>query len=197
MAERPSWFEYNSNMPNPVGTYRKHFNITSDCLTAHNVYVRFNGVGHGFYLWVNGQRVGYSEDSYVPAEFDITKYLVEGDNVMALQVYRFTSGSFLECQDYWRLTGIQRHCFIWAAPKTTVGRYLKFVAKSEINGNPWTSAAEIGIQAESYTTAIQQVAADKQQNIAVLYDLNGRRINGHLANQPKGIYISNGHKVVK
>ena len=227
-------------------------NITSDCLTGHNVYVRFNGVGHGFYLWVNGQRVGYSEDSYVPAEFDITKYLVEGDNVMALQVYRFTSGSFLECQDYWRLTGIQRHCFIWAAPKTqirdyffttdldnqyvnakanvkvtvenayllsegnlleakimngntmvaklttpTVGRYLKFVAKSEINGNPWTSAAEIGIQAESYTTAIQQVEVDKQQNTAVVYDLNGRRINGHLAHQPKGIYISNGHKVVK
>ena len=123
MAERPSWFEYNSNMPNPVGTYRKHFNITSDCLTGHNVYVRFNGVGHGFYLWVNGQRVGYSEDSYVPAEFDITKYLVEGDNVMALQVYRFTSGSFLECQDYWRLTGIQRHCFIWAAPKTQIRDY--------------------------------------------------------------------------
>ena len=123
MAERPSWFEYNSNMPNPVGTYRKHFNMTSDCLTGHNVYVRFNGVGHGFYLWVNGQRVGYSEDSYVPAEFDITKYLVEGDNVMALQVYRFTSGSFLECQDYWRLTGIQRHCFIWAAPKTQIRDY--------------------------------------------------------------------------
>lgn len=123
MAERPSWFEYNSNMPNPVGTYRKHFNITSDCLTGHNVYVRFNGVGHGFYLWVNGQRVGYSEDSYVPAEFDITKYLIEGDNVMALQVYRFTSGSFLECQDYWRLTGIQRHCFIWAAPKTQIRDY--------------------------------------------------------------------------
>ena len=123
MAERPSWYEYNSNMPNPVGTYRKHFNMTSDCLTGHNVYVRFNGVGHGFYLWVNGQRVGYSEDSYVPAEFDITKYLVEGDNVMALQVYRFTSGSFLECQDYWRLTGIQRHCFIWAAPKTQIRDY--------------------------------------------------------------------------
>ena len=123
MADRPSWFTYNSSMPNPVGTYRRHFQITADCLTGHNVYVRFNGVGHGFYLWVNGQRVGYSEDSYVPAEFDITQYLVEGDNVMALQVYRFTSGSFLECQDYWRLTGIQRHCFIWAAPKTQIRDY--------------------------------------------------------------------------
>ena len=123
MAERPSWFSYNSSMPNPVGTYRRHFTITADCLAGHNVYVRFNGVGHGFYLWVNGQRVGYSEDSYVPAEFNITDYLVEGDNIMALQVYRFTSGSFLECQDYWRLTGIQRHCFIYAAPKTQIRDY--------------------------------------------------------------------------
>ena len=123
MADRPGWFTYNSNMPNPVGTYRRHFNITADCLNGHDVYVRFNGVGHGFYLWVNGQRVGYSEDSYVPAEFNITDYLVEGDNTMALQVYRFTSGSFLECQDYWRLTGIQRHCFIWAAPKTQIRDY--------------------------------------------------------------------------
>ena len=123
MATRPDWYTYNSSMPNPVGTYRRHFTMTADWLQGHNVYVRFNGVGHGFYLWVNGQRVGYSEDSYVPAEFDITKYLVEGDNVMALQVYRFTSGSFLECQDYWRLTGIQRHCFLWAAPKVQIRDY--------------------------------------------------------------------------
>ena len=59
----------------------------------------------------------------MPAEFDITNYLTEGDNVMALQVYRFTSGSFLECQDYWRLTGIQRHCFLWAAPKAQIRDY--------------------------------------------------------------------------
>ena len=123
MADRPGWFSYNNNMKNPVGTYRKTFSITADELAGHDIFVRFNGVGHGFYLWVNGQRVGYSEDSYVPAEFNITKYLVEGDNVMALQVYRFTSGSFLECQDYWRLTGIQRHCFIWAAPKVRISDY--------------------------------------------------------------------------
>lgn len=123
MADRPGWFSYNNNMKNPVGTYRKKFNITADELAGHDIFVRFNGVGHGFYLWVNGQRVGYSEDSYVPAEFNITNYLVEGDNVMALQVYRFTSGSFLECQDYWRLTGIQRHCFIWAAPKVRISDY--------------------------------------------------------------------------
>ena len=122
MAERPSWFTYNSSMPNPVGTYRRTFTVPSEW-AGLDVYVRFNGVGHGYYLWVNGQRVGYSEDSYLPSEFNITPYLVEGENSMALQVYRFTSGSFLECQDYWRLTGIQRHCFLWAAPKVKISDF--------------------------------------------------------------------------
>ena len=123
MADRPGWFTYNSNMPNPVGTYRRKFTITAEWLNGHDIYVRFNSVGHGYYLWINGQRVGYSEDSYLPSEFNITQYLVEGENTIALQVYRFTSGSFLECQDYWRLTGIHRHCFIWAAPKTQIRDY--------------------------------------------------------------------------
>lgn len=122
MASRPSWFTYNSNMPNPVGTYRRTFTIPASW-EGRDVYVRFNGVGHGYYLWINGQRIGYSEDSYVPSEFKITDYLVEGENSIALQVYRFTSGSFLECQDYWRLTGIQRHCFLWSAPKSQIRDY--------------------------------------------------------------------------
>ncbi len=143
MASRPGWFTYNSSMPNPVGTYRRHFTITADCLEGHDVFVRFNGVGHGFYLWVNGQRVGYSEDSYVPAEFNITSYLKEGDNVMALQVYRFTSGSFLECQDYWRLTGIQRHCFIWAAPKTQIRDYF---FTTTLTNNYTTAKANVKVQ---------------------------------------------------
>ena len=122
MANRPSWYTYNNSMPNPVGTYRRTFTIPSSW-TGRNIYVRFNGVGHGYYLWVNGQRVGYSEDSYLPSEFNITDYLTEGENSIALQVYRFTSGSFLECQDYWRLTGIQRHCFLWSAPKSQIRDY--------------------------------------------------------------------------
>lgn len=122
MADRPSWYSYNNSMPNPVGTYRRVFTIPNSW-KGRDVYVRFNGVGHGYYLWVNGQRVGYSEDSYLPSEFNITHYLTEGENTIALQVYRFTSGSFLECQDYWRLTGIQRHCFLWAAPKSQIRDY--------------------------------------------------------------------------
>ena len=122
MADRPSWFTYKDNMANPVGTYRRSFTIP-ESWKDRDVYVRFNSVGHGYYLWVNGERIGYSEDSYLPSEFNITKYLVEGENTIALQVYRFTSGSFLECQDYWRLTGIHRSCFLWAAPKSQIRDY--------------------------------------------------------------------------
>ena len=122
MAARPGYFTYSGTMTNPVGTYRRHFTLPEGW-TSRDVYARFNGVGHGYYLYVNGACVGYSEDSYTPSEFRITDYVHEGDNVISLQVYRFTSGSFLECQDYWRLTGIQRHCMLWSAPKTQIRDY--------------------------------------------------------------------------
>ena len=122
MADRPGWFTYKGDMTNPVGTYRRKFTIPEDW-KGRDIYVRFNGVGHGYYLWINGERVGYSEDSYLPSEFNITDYLKKGENTIALQVYRFTSGSFLECQDYWRLTGIHRPCFLWAAPKSQIRDY--------------------------------------------------------------------------
>ncbi|MCQ2197782.1 MAG: discoidin domain-containing protein [Bacteroidaceae bacterium] len=122
MAGRPGWFTYKDAMTNPVGTYRRKFTLPEEW-KDREVYARFNGVGHGYYLWINGKRIGYSEDSYTPSEFRITDYLKEGENVIALQVYRFTGGSFLECQDYWRLTGIQRHCMLWSAPKTQIRDY--------------------------------------------------------------------------
>ena len=131
MADRPSWFTYTGSKKNPVGTYRRHFTVPANW-KGRDVYVRFNSVGHGYYLWVNGKRVGYSEDSYLPSEFKITDYLVDGDNTLALQVYRFTSGSFLECQDYWRLTGIHRSCFLWSAPKSQIRDYF-FTTDLDVN----------------------------------------------------------------
>ena len=159
MADRPGWFTYNSSMPNPVGTYRRTF-IIPDSWAGRDIYVRFNSVGHGYYLWVNGQRVGYSEDSYLPSEFNITPYITEGENVMALQVYRFTSGSFLECQDYWRLTGIHRSCFLWAAPKSQIrdffftttfkSNYTNATAKVEVKAsiNPSVGGDNLSVEAK-------------------------------------------------
>ncbi|MCQ2289015.1 MAG: DUF4981 domain-containing protein [Muribaculaceae bacterium] len=115
-------YTYNADMPNPVGSYRRTFTLPKSW-KGRDVYVRSNGTGHGYYLWINGNMVGYSEDSYLPSEFNITRYLHPGENTIAVQVYRFTGGSFIEDQDYWRLTGIQRDIFLWSAPKTQIRDY--------------------------------------------------------------------------
>ena len=119
MADRPDWYSYNNKMKNPVGSYRREFTFPEEW-KGRDVMLRFNGAGHGYYVWVNGEFVGYAEDSYLPSEFDITDKLRSGKNNIAVRVYRFTSGSFLECQDYWRMTGITRDVYLWSAPKTRI-----------------------------------------------------------------------------
>lgn len=152
MASRPGWFTYQGSKDNPVGTYRRTFTLPADW-KDREVYARFNGVGHGYYLWINGKRMGYSEDSYTPSEFRITDYLKEGENVIALQVYRFTSGSFLECQDYWRLTGIQRHCMLWSAPKTQIRDYF-FTTDLDDNFVNAKASIEARLQGTSVSGAV-------------------------------------------
>lgn len=134
MAPRPADWQYNDNMKNPVGSYRRKF-MVPDNWKGRDVYVRFNGAGHGYYVWVNGKFTGYAEDSYLPSEFKITDYLQKGENTIAVQVYRFTSGSFIEDQDYFRLTGITRDVFLWSAPKVQIRDYfattqIDYAAKS-------------------------------------------------------------------
>ncbi|MDE6480310.1 MAG: DUF4981 domain-containing protein [Muribaculaceae bacterium] len=139
MANRPGWFTYNDNMKNPVGNYRRTFTVPKEW-DGRDVYVRFNGAGHGYYVWVNGKFAGYAEDSYLPSEFKITDLLQDGENTIAVQVYRFTSGSFLECQDYWRMTGITRDVFLWSAPKTQIRDYF---AKTTLTDNYTNSTVDI------------------------------------------------------
>ena len=76
----------------------------------------FEGVDSNLTLWVNGQEVGYSEDSRLPAEFDITSYVRPGENQIAAQVMRYCDGSYLECQDFWRMSGIQRDVILYSKP---------------------------------------------------------------------------------
>lgn len=114
-------YTYNSKLRNPVGSYRRDFTLPD--WDGRDVYIRLNGAGHGYYLWINGKQVGYAEDSYLPSEFNITDYVQEGNNQVAVQAYRFTSGSFLECQDFWRFSGIHRDVFVWSAPKTQIRDY--------------------------------------------------------------------------
>ena len=98
---------------NPVGSYRRTFTVPEDW-DGRQIYLHFAGVSSAFYLWVNGQEVGYSQGSRTPAEFNISEFLVPGDNIVALEVYRYSDGSYLECQDFWRISGIFRDVFLYS-----------------------------------------------------------------------------------
>ncbi|MHB8133177.1 MAG: glycoside hydrolase family 2 TIM barrel-domain containing protein [Anaerolineaceae bacterium] len=104
---------------NPVGAYRRHFNISQEWMDRE-VYIQFEGVCSAFYLWVNGQFVGYSQDSMLPAEYYLSPYLKEGDNLIALEVFRYSDGSYLENQDMWFLSGIFRPVRLIARSKICI-----------------------------------------------------------------------------
>ncbi len=128
MDPAPENFTAHKN-PNPVGSYRRDFEIPADW-DRREVIIHFAGVKSAFYIWVNGQKVGYSQGSMTPAEFDITKYLVPGKNVLAAEVYRWSDGSYLEDQDFWRLSGIFRDVYLYSVPKIHLW---DFNLKSEFN----------------------------------------------------------------
>ena len=133
MATRPNDYTYNESMKNPVGCYRRTFTLPEEWM-GRKTFIRFNGAGHGYYVWVNGHFVGYAEDSYLPSDFDVTAYVREGENNVSVQVYRFTSGSFLECQDYWRLTGITRDVYLWSAPEQRIGDFFYYTTSLSASG---------------------------------------------------------------
>ncbi|MBN2280041.1 MAG: DUF4981 domain-containing protein [Candidatus Marinimicrobia bacterium] len=104
---------------NPIGNYRTWFEVPEDW-DNRQIFIHFGAVKSAFYLWVNGKLVGYSEGSKTPAEFDITKYISPGQNLLALQVYRWSDGSYLECQDFWRISGIERDVYLTSTPKVRI-----------------------------------------------------------------------------
>ena len=121
--------EFKSNPPyaptefNPVGQYIHEFDAPK-AWKGQNVYLKIGAVKSAMYLWINGQFVGYSEDSKTPAEFDITPYINIGKtNKLALEVYRFSDGSYLEAQDFWRMSGITRDVVLYAKPKLNIYDY--------------------------------------------------------------------------
>ncbi len=107
---------------NSVGSYRTTFNVP-DTWQGKQLFLHFAGVQSAMYVWVNGQRVGYSEDSMTPAEFNITEYVQSGSNTLAVQVINWSDGSYLEDQDFWRMSGIFRDVFLFATPAVHLRDY--------------------------------------------------------------------------
>ena len=100
---------------NPVGQYVQTFKVPEEW-KDQPVYINFQGVESAFYVWLNGDLVGYSEDTFTPAEFDLTPYLIDGENKLAVEVYRWSDASWLEDQDFWRMSGIFRDVYLYSTP---------------------------------------------------------------------------------
>ena len=123
----PYPFSYSSNpnppdIPdnyNPVGSYKRFFNIP-ESWTPKDVIIHLGAVKSAFFIWINGTKVGYSQDSKLPSEFNITPYIKKGINEISLEVYRWCDGSYLEDQDFWRLSGIERDIYLFTKEKFTI-----------------------------------------------------------------------------
>jgi beta-galactosidase len=149
---------------NPVGSYRRDFDLPAEW-TGRQVFLTFDGVDSGFFLWINGVKVGFSVNSRNAAEFDITKYVKPGKNMVAVEVYRFTSGTWLEDQDMWRLSGIFRNVTIWSAPQEHIR---DFFVRTDLDNQYRDATVEINAKIKNYGT--KAVKATKIS--AILYDGN-------------------------
>ena len=150
---------------NPTGCYYREFELPPHC-AGREVYLCFEGVETSYWLWVNGKFAGYAEDSKLPSEFNITDFLSEGENAVALKVARWAKSSYLEDQDYWHLSGIHRDVRLISKPKLHIADYqIKAVPEINKNGNTASFTADVTISpAEGF--------ADCAVNVT-LYDQNG------------------------
>ncbi|MFT7030537.1 MAG: beta-galactosidase [Marinoscillum sp.] len=144
---------------NPVGSYKRKFSIPSGWADKQ-VFIQFGGVNSAFYLWVNGQKVGYSEGSKTPAEFDITKYVKAGENYIAVEVYRWCDGSYLEDQDFWRLSGIERDVTLYATEKVRLENVIAIGSLDKETYNIGELSVEIS--AKVHTSKHDQLSATIQ-----------------------------------
>jgi len=147
---------------NPVGSYRRDFEVPAEW-KGRRIFMSFDGVDAGFFLWVNGEKVGYSVNSRNAAEFDITQYVKPGKNMVAVEVYRYVTGSYLEDQDMWRLSGIFRNVTIWSSPQQHIR---DFFVRTDLDDQYRNAVVEVIAKVKNYGAK-----AVKGSTIsAVLYD---------------------------
>ena len=115
--DNPPYIAMKNNLYNSVSSFRRNFTLPS-AWTDKRIFLHFDGIYSGAYVWVNGQKVGYTQGANNDAEFDVTSYVRQGDNNISVQVFRFTDGSYLEGQDMWHMSGIHRDVYMFATPKT-------------------------------------------------------------------------------
>ena len=161
------WTAYENR--NPVGSYVTFVDVTKEMLSK-NLILHFGGVHSAFYVWVNGQKVGYSQNSMSPAEFDVTKYMRDGSNKLAVEVYRWSDGSYLEDQDMWRLSGIFREVQLWVRP-------LVHIADYHVTAVPNAEFSQATVTAD---ISVCNTGRQRVKDIKVVFTIDGRMKEGFL-----------------
>ena len=157
---------------NPVASYVKYFTLPEG-FVKNGLYISFQGVESGFALWLNGSYVGYSEDSFTPSEFDLTPYVKEGENKLALKVFKWTSSSWCEDQDFYRFSGIFRSVYLYTMPKVHVyDLKVQPVVEESLESADLVLDMEICGKVET----VEKSADDaKMQNVSAKITLTGSR----------------------
>lgn len=154
---------------NPVGTYRTEIAVP-ESFKGKKVYIHFGAVKSFFYIWLNGKYVGFSKDSKTPAEFDLSPYLQNGTNILAMQVFRWSDGSYLECQDMWRMSGINRDVYLVARPENHIR---DFFAKSTLTDDYKKGKLELDVL---FNKSGPDLEAGKSIKIALFESVNQKPV---------------------
>ncbi|MBQ9118491.1 MAG: DUF4981 domain-containing protein [Lachnospiraceae bacterium] len=154
---------------NPVGSYVKYFTVPEQ-FERKRVILSFQGVQTAFAVWVNGIFIGYGEDSFTPSEYDVTDALKQGRNKLAVVVYKYSSASWLEDQDYWRLSGIFREVFLYACP---VAHIRDMEVRTELSEDLQSAAFGVKFEVQTDSTS---AAAEKPELVCTLYDMTGKAV---------------------
>ncbi len=158
-----------SHTDNPVSSFRRDFELPKKW-SNKEIFIHFGGVRSAFYLWINGEFIGYSQGSMTPAEFRITPYVKEGVNTVSVEVYKWCDGSYLEDQDMWRLSGIFREIYLMATPKVTLK---DFFVRSELDNN--YKDARLKVRASLHNYGINDAVGYRIE--AILIDSEGNLVN--------------------
>ncbi|HEY5591059.1 MAG TPA: glycoside hydrolase family 2 TIM barrel-domain containing protein [Paludibacter sp.] len=159
---------YIDHSDNPVGSYRRTIDIPANW-NNRRVFIYFEAGTSAMYVWVNGEKVGYTENTKSPAEFDITKYLKPGKNLVAVEVYRWSDGSYLEDQDFWRISGIDRDVYLYSTENV---RIADFFAKPDLDGSYKNGSLSVDIKLKN----MNSTAKNNQIVEARLVDASGKEV---------------------
>lgn len=157
---------YINENDNPVGSYRRDFNLPADW-KGREIFIHFEGGTSAMYIWVNGQKVGYSQNTKSPNEFNITPYVKAGKNSVSVQAFRWSDGSYIEDQDFWRLSGIDRDVYLYSTAKQ---RIADFFAKPDLDAKYINGSLSVDVKVKNYQSAkvglkVEAKLIDKNGNL--------------------------------